>query len=345
MSKQNSSADQLFIRRAIELAARSPQADPNPRVGCVLVRDGKVLGEGWHKGAGTDHAEVAALKDAGDASGATAYVSLEPCNHTGRTGPCAQALIKAGVKRVRFAQPDPNPDATGGAETLQGAGVDVQGGLLAEEATRLNRYWTFSYLEGRPFVTWKVAATLDGRTAATDGTSQWITGESARADVHERRASAGAIAVGTGTVLADNPRLTTRHPDGSLAKRQPIRVVFGAREIPKNFNVYSDEAPTLFATQGIRAGLAKLSARGVHHLWLEGGANLAASFVREGLVDEVVCYLSGSLLGAGKPLIGDLGISTMADIKRLHITHVEQLDDDCLIILKPTDRKPCSQES
>ena len=322
------------MSRAIELASRGPQADPNPRVGCVLAKDGRVLGEGWHEGAGTDHAEVAALKEAGQVAGATAYVSLEPCNHTGRTGPCAQALIDAGVERVVYAQADPNPAATGGARTLRGAGIEVAGGLLAEHAEQVNRYWTFSYLNTRPFVTWKVAATLDGRTSALDGTSQWITGEAARADVHARRASAGAIAVGTGTVMADNPRLTTRLADGSLAKRQPIRAIFGSRAIPAGFNVRSPEAPTLFFSC-VDEGLTELTERGVHHVWLEGGANLAASFMARGLIDEVICYVSASLLGAGRPLIGDLGITTMSQIKRLHISSVEQLDDDVRIILTP----------
>ena len=220
---------EVCMDRALALAARSPLADPNPRVGCVLVTvDGRIVGEGWHRGAGTPHAEVVALRAAGsDAAGATAFVTLEPCNHQGRTGPCVQALLRAGVRRVVYGQTDPNRPAAGGAAALAAGGVDVLGGVRAGEATQLNEAWTFSVTRGRPFVTWKVAGTLDGRTAAADGTSMWITGPQAQLDVHRLRADCGAIVVGTGTVLADGPRLTVRSPDGRKAARQPVRVVVG----------------------------------------------------------------------------------------------------------------------
>src|SRR6476661_2688693 len=204
-----------WMRRALQLAASGPWPDPNPRVGCVVVAaDGTVVGEGFHHGAGTPHAEVEALRAAGEAArGATAYVTLEPCSHSGRTGPCTEALVAAGVARVVFAQSDPNPDAAGGAERLHAAGVQVSGGVLADEAADLNERWGRTVLLGRPLVTWKVATTLDGRSAAADGTSQWVTGEEARADVHGLRATRDAVLVGTGTALVDDPRLTVRMPD------------------------------------------------------------------------------------------------------------------------------------
>ena len=205
------------MRRAIALS-RTPGVPlgPNPRVGAVLLgADGATITEGYHRGAGSDHAEIDALRQAGPAArGATAVVTLEPCNHTGRTGPCAQALIEAGVRRVVYAQADDTRRARGGAATLRSAGIDVEGGVLAEEAAPTNRAWSFAAVHGRPFVTWKFAATLDGRSAAADGTSMWITGPQARADVHGRRSECDAVVVGTGTVLADNPRMTVRDAYG-----------------------------------------------------------------------------------------------------------------------------------
>jgi len=259
--------DRLQMGRALALASRSPAADANPRVGCVVVAaDGRVVGEGWHRGAGTPHAEVDARGHAGpDAAGATAYVTLEPCHHHGRTGPCSGALLRAGVRRVVYAQADPTALASGGAAALAASGVEVSGGVRADEATRLNEAWTFSVTQGRPFVTWKVAGTLDGRTAAVDGTSAWITGEQARRDVHRLRAECGAIVVGTGTVLGDDPRLTVRRPDGTPAPRQPLRVVVGRRPIPADARVRSPEAPTLLLDDDPEGVLARLHDRGVHH--------------------------------------------------------------------------------
>ena len=220
MSQLQDERDTALVRRALELAVLGPQADPNPRVGAVIVdRDGAVVGEGHHRGAGTPHAEVDALARAGErARGGTAYVSLEPCNHTGRTGPCARALLDAGVARVVHAQSDPGALTGGGADTLRAAGVEVVGGVLKDEALALNRAWTFAIVHGRPMVTWKFAATLDGRSAAADGSSAWITGPLARADVHDLRAECDAVLVGTGTVLADDPHLTVRHADGTAAR-------------------------------------------------------------------------------------------------------------------------------
>ncbi|HWJ09510.1 MAG TPA: bifunctional diaminohydroxyphosphoribosylaminopyrimidine deaminase/5-amino-6-(5-phosphoribosylamino)uracil reductase RibD, partial [Nocardioides sp.] len=213
------------MRRALALAA-SPGVPlhPNPRVGCVLLADdGTVVGEGFHHGAGTPHAEVEALRVAGDrARGATAVVTLEPCNHTGRTGPCAQALIAAGVRRVVIAQADPNPLASGGKETLEAAGIDVEAGLLADEAEEVNRAWSFAHRNGRPFVTWKFAATLDGRSAAADGTSRWVSSRAARLDTHRLRGECDVMVVGTNTVEVDDPELTVRDEVDEPLPHQPL---------------------------------------------------------------------------------------------------------------------------
>ena len=334
--------DEAYVRRAIALAGNSPLPDANPRVGAVLVSPtGEVVGEGWHHGAGTPHAEVEALRAAGTAArGATAYVSLEPCNHTGRTGPCARALLDADVARVVYAQPDPDPLAAGGAATLRAAGIEVRGGLLADEAEQVNRVWSSSVRLGRPVVTWKVAATLDGRTAAADGTSQWITSPDSRADVHRLRARCDAIVVGTGTALADDPHLTVRNPDGTLAERQPLRVVIGDRPVPSDAHLHSEQARTMFVSgHDPRQALTVLARAGVRHAWLEGGATLAAAFLREGLVDEVIAYLAPVLLGAGRPLVGDLGIATLADALRFELVDVTRVGTDVRLTLAPITKE------
>lgn len=326
------------MRRALALATRGPAADPNPRVGCVLLdRDGEVVGEGWHEGAGAPHAEVAALAEAGSgARGGTAIVTLEPCNHTGRTGPCSQALLHAGIARVVHAQSDPNPLASGGAATLRAAGVEVSGGLLADQATALNRTWTFAQQHGRPFVTWKFAATLDGFSAAADGTSQWITREPMRAAMLRRRAECGAVLVGTGTVLADDPRMTSRDEAGQLAERQPWRVVLGVRDIPPAARVRGDDGRFVhLAHRDPDRSLQEVRELGVHHVWLEGGPRLAAAFWRAGLVDEVIACIAPALLGTGRPATADLGIGTIADIARLTTTEVIHEGEDFALVLQP----------
>ena len=283
--------DVRAMRLALRAAGRGPAVDPNPRVGAVILDDqGDVAGIGHHRGSGTPHAEVAALAAAGDrARGGTAYVTLEPCDHVGRTGPCSRALVEAGIARVVYAQPDPNPAAAGGANTLRGSGIAVEEGLFAADARALNVTWTRAMELGRPVITWKYAATLDGRSAAADGTSQWITGAPARADVHERRAGCGAIVVGTGTALADDPRLTVRDAGGNLRGRQPLRVVVGLRDLPADAHLRDEQAPTLqLRTRDPHAVVAALHERGIRHAWLEGGPTLAAAFLRAGLVDEVL---------------------------------------------------------
>ncbi|GAA2478344.1 bifunctional diaminohydroxyphosphoribosylaminopyrimidine deaminase/5-amino-6-(5-phosphoribosylamino)uracil reductase RibD [Terrabacter carboxydivorans] len=323
-----------WMRRALQLAAAGPWPDPNPRVGCVLVApDGTVVGEGFHHGAGTPHAEIEALREAGDAArGATAYVTLEPCSHTGRTGPCADALVEAGVARVVFAQSDPNPDAAGGAERLHAAGVHVTGGVLADEAAAVNERWARTVELGRPLVTWKLASTLDGRSAAADGSSQWITGEAARADVHLLRATRDAVLVGTGTVLADDPRLTVRMPGGELAPDQPLRAVMGLREVPPVARLHDAPGSVVhLATRDPREALDLLWHRGVRDVWLEGGPTLAAAVLRAGLVDDVYAYVAPALLGAGRLAVDDLGIRSISDVRRLGLVDVAVVGGDVRI--------------
>lgn len=321
--------------RAIDLARSVDIPDgPNPRVGCVIVdREGRTVSEGVHRGAGTAHAEVDALAHAGAAArGATAIVTLEPCNHTGRTGPCSEALLAAGVARVVYAQADPHAIAAGGADRLRSAGIDVEGGLLAQEAAALNEAWTHAVTTGRPFVTWKVAASLDGRVAAPDGTSRWITGEAARAEVHHWRRRCDAIAVGTGTALADDPRLTARDAQGALVGRQPLRVVVGRSEIPTSARVLDASAPSLhLRTRDPAEALAALAQLEVRHLLLEGGPRLAAGFLAAGLIDEVVWYVAPMLLGAGSPAVADWGITTLGEGVRLRDVRVEQVGEDARI--------------
>jgi diaminohydroxyphosphoribosylaminopyrimidine deaminase/5-amino-6-(5-phosphoribosylamino)uracil reductase len=324
--------DTARMGRALELAGFGSPRDVNPRVG-ALVTDaaGAVVGEGYHRGAGTPHAEIDALRAAGAAArGGTAYVSLEPCSHTGRTPPCTDALIAAGVARVVFAQTDPNPVAAGGAARLEEAGLSVQAGLLAAEAEALNRTWSHLMRTGRPFVTWKFAATLDGRSAARDRTSRWITGPEARADSHAMRALCGAVIVGTGTVLADNPRLTVR--DADLPASPPLRVVIGTRPLPAGAHVLDGEAGTLvLTTHDIPLALEQLGKRGIHHALLEGGPTLASAFLRAGIVGEIIAYVAPALLGAGRGAIGDLGIDTIDKAVRLRISEVVLVGGDLRI--------------
>jgi diaminohydroxyphosphoribosylaminopyrimidine deaminase / 5-amino-6-(5-phosphoribosylamino)uracil reductase len=326
-----SDAERTAMLRALELAASPDVAlGPNPRVGCVLLGpDGTTVAEGFHRGAGTPHAEVAALTHAGDrARGATAVVTLEPCNHTGRTGPCAQALVQAGVVRVVFAQEDPNPVAAGGASALRSAGVDVACGLLAEEARQLNRAWTFAVRHRRPFVTWKFASTLDGRSAAADGTSRWVSSPAARRDTHRLRARCDAILVGTGTVLVDDPELSVRDDqDRALpGDRQLLRAVMGLRPVPADRRVRNDAARTVvLPTRDPHEALARLFELDRRHVLLEGGPTLAAAFLGAGLVDEVVGYVAPMLLGSGLATVADLGIGTIADALHLDLRDVTTL--------------------
>ena len=324
-----SDAERTAMLRALALAT-DPQAPlgPNPRVGCVLLDDtGRTIAEGFHRGAGTPHAEVAALSRAGAAArGATAVVTLEPCNHTGRTAPCAQALVAAGVRRVVIAQHDPNPVAAGGEATLRAAGVDVESGLLADRARAVNQAWTFAVQHRRPFVTWKLATTLDGRSAAADGTSRWISSPASRRDTHRLRAQCDVVLVGTGTVAVDDPQLTARDTAGRPLPRQPLRAVLGLRDLDPGRRVLDDSAETLrLRTRDPAEALASLFARDRQHVFLEGGPTVAAAFLRAGLVDEVVAYVAPALLGAGRAAVGDLGVTSIGQARRFDVADVTVL--------------------
>ena len=337
-----SQVEQAAMRRAIALAHDAlGNTSPNPNVGCVILdADGQVAGEGFTAPAGGPHAEVRALAAAGArARGGTAVVTLEPCNHTGRTGPCTRALLAAGIARVVIGVPDPNPLAAGGADTLRSAGVDVALGVLAPEARDAMLGWLTAEGRGWPFVVWKFAATLDGRSAAADGTSKWITSAEARADVHRLRGAVDAIIAGSGTILADDPHLTVRDPDGRLRARQPLRVVVdGSGRTPAQARVNDAAAPTWIVTAaGGRVDpqkmLEELFGRGVRTALLEGGPTLAGVFLRLGLVDRVVAYVAPKLLGAGPAALGDAGIGTIADAISLNIVDIVKIGPDVRLTL------------
>lgn len=396
---------------AIGLARRGPLTGPNPRVGCVVLAPSEstdarpdaaprpVLAVGWHEGAGTPHAEAAAIASARgrgvDLTGATAVVTLEPCDHTGRTGPCSEALIAAGVGEVRYAVADPNPVATGGARRLREAGVRVVGPLesapgdtstpaspssvppghppdgapsprpaswTAGPAHDLIRVWATSVRLGRPYVTLKLAASLDGRVAARDGSSRWITSAESRAHAHAFRTQVDAIAVGTGTALADDPSLTARpEPLGTgtpardaqapSAPHQPLRVIVGNREVPGGARLRSPDGGELvhLRTHDPAAVLAALHEREVRHVLVEGGPTLASAFLAAGLVDEVHAYVAPVLLGAGPTAVHDLGIGSIGQALRLEPRETRALGPDVLIVADlgapTTDTAPPRQES
>ncbi|WP_345801816.1 bifunctional diaminohydroxyphosphoribosylaminopyrimidine deaminase/5-amino-6-(5-phosphoribosylamino)uracil reductase RibD [Microbacterium sp. AZCO] len=332
-------AEERAMRRALAIARNGPRGI-NPQVGAVLLSTaGDVLAEGWHRGASTPHAEVDALSKLapGAARGATAVVTLEPCNHTGRTGPCADALIAAGVARVVYAVDDPGDHSSGGGDKLRQAGVDVERGLLGDEGRRLLESWLTVQSLGRPHVTVKWAQSLDGRAAAADGTSQWITGPEARADVHRRRARADAIVAGTGTVLADDPALTARDAEGALLPHQPVPVVLGVRGVPEDAAVRRHPLPFLqYSGDDLRAALADLRERGIQSVFVEGGPTIASAFVREGLADEVLAYVAPVLLGGDRLALGDIGVASIDEGRRLQVAAIERLGDDLLIVATPS---------
>lgn len=333
------------MRRALELAARGPALGVNPQVGCVLLSPaGEIVAEGWHRGAGTAHAEVDALSrlpEPASAKGLTAVVTLEPCNHTGRTGPCTEALIAAGVARVVFAIADPGKHSGGGRTRLREAGVEVIDGVLADEANEFLHPWLVATRIERPFVTVKWASSLDGRAAAADGSSQWITGPESRKHVHEERARHDAILVGTGTVLADDPELTARGDGGHLLPEQPLPVVIGERAVPTAARLRSHPRGLVeTGTRDVAAVLAELYSRGIRRAYVEGGPTIASEFVRLGLVDEYSIYLGAVLLGGPRTVIGELGIASIADARRLRITNVERLGADVHITARPEAGAP-----
>ncbi|MCU1689093.1 MAG: diaminohydroxyphosphoribosylaminopyrimidine deaminase [Jatrophihabitantaceae bacterium] len=327
----------LELARALGDSVRG-RTSPNPPVGAIILdAHGEVVGSGATQPAGLAHAEVMALAQAGArARGGTAIVTLEPCAHTGRTGPCTGALLAAGIARVVYSVADPDPIASGGGEVLALAGIDVEGGLdAARTAAGALGPWLFAMAQGRPYVTWKFAATLDGRIAAADGTSRWITGPEARADVHRLRDVVDAVVVGSATVLADDPQLTVRTPDGGLAPgRQPLRVVMDRRgRVPDTARIFDGSAPTLsLAAAAPRFALKALYDHGARHVLLEGGATLAGSFLEAGCVDRVVAYLAPTLLGAGPTALGPSGIDTIADALKLEDVSVEVFGRDVRIV-------------
>jgi diaminohydroxyphosphoribosylaminopyrimidine deaminase/5-amino-6-(5-phosphoribosylamino)uracil reductase len=359
-------ADFAHMRRALELAERGLfTTTPNPRVGCVLVRDGAVLGEGWHERAGGPHAEVAALADARarghDPRGATAYVTLEPCNHTGRTPPCTDAVIAAGLARVVVAALDPNPQAAHGAARLSAAGIAVEAGLLAEAAAELNVGFMSRMTRGRPWVRLKAAASLDGRTALAGGESQWITGEAARADGHRWRARACAVLTGIGTVLQDDPRLDVR---AVATPRQPRRVIVDRHaQTPVDARVL-DGGNAIIVTNGarnprwpsgvdvlalpdadgrvdLRALMRELADRGVNELHAEAGGKLNGALLGAGVVDELLLYLAACLLGdpaRGMAEFAGGGLARLDDRVPLSIHALDRVGGDLRVIARIVEK-------
>ena len=311
------------MREAIELSLSSDVfRSANPRVGCVIVDSaGTIVGRGWHRGAGTDHAEVMALREAGQlALGATAVVTLEPCAHTGRTGPCASALANAGIARVVYACDDPFPPASGGGDFLRAQGIEVMSGVLAAEAEHANRAWFHVRRTGRPLVTAKMAVSLDGRVADSSGGPTPITGASARAYVHAQRQVADAIVVGTGTVLADDPHLTARTPDGELADRQPLRVVVGCTPIAPTSRVLDSAAESLvIRSRDLADVIDALTEREVQHVILEGGPRLMAAFLEQGLVDEITWFVAPTLIGDGPVALPPLPIPVEVQVRAVSV--------------------------
>ncbi len=328
--------DDAMARAIAESFTAMGKSSPNPPVGAVILGErGEVLARGHTQAPGGAHAEVMALRSAGaTARGATAVVTLEPCNHAGRTGPCAQALIDAGVARVVYAVPDPNPTAAGGAGALRAAGVEVVAGIGATDAAAGPlRAWLHRWRTGRPLVIAKTAATLDGRIAAPDGSSRWITGAAARADAHAMRAGLDAIVVGTGTVLADDPALTARTADGSLRDHQPTRIVLGRRTIPATAQVFDDRAPTRVVASHDPADVLAAVPDALTVL-VEGGPQVIGAFLAAGLVDEVHAYLAPTLLGAGANAVDDVTVTTLAQAHRFELVDVTRLDDDVRLTLR-----------
>ena len=348
------------MAHALQLAARGLfTTTPNPRVGCVIVKDGRIVGEGWHQRAGTPHAEIHALAEAGDAArGATAYVTLEPCSHHGKTPPCAEALILAGVARVVAAMSDPNPlVAGGGIDMLTLAGIEAEVGLMEHEARALNPGFISRMTRQRPWVRLKTASTLDGKTALANGASQWITGEAARADVQHLRARACAILTGSGTVLADNPRMNVRDID---IGRQPLRVMVdsalrtppdtailpaliachhaepAARGALEQAGAEVVELPGADNRVDLSALLALLAQRGINELHVEAGAALNGALLAAGLVDEWVAYMAPVAVGDdARGLFAQPALTALADAARFKLTDVRQLGGDLRLTLLP----------
>lgn len=326
------------MRLAIQQADKVKGATyPNPPVGAVILdRDGEVAGVGATEPPGGPHAEVLALRRAGErAAGGTAVVTLEPCNHHGRTPPCVDALVAAGISTVVFAVADPDAIAAGGAARLADTGLTVTAGVLADAvAGGPLREWLHKERTGSPHLTWKFATSVDGRSAAADGSSQWITSEAARADVHRRRRVADAIVVGTGTVFVDDPVLTARLPDGTLADRQPLRVVVGEREISHEARVLNDDSRTMvIRTHDPHEVIKALSDR--TDVLLEGGPTLAGAFLRAGVINRILAYVAPILLGGPITAVDDVGVLSIAHAQRWRFDGIEPIGPDVLLSLIP----------
>ncbi len=323
---------ELHMKRAIALARSVDLSrDINPRVGAIVVNaNGDVVGEGVHHGSGTAHAEMVAVQQAGtSAKGSTVYVTLEPCNSTGMQGPCSVGLIEAGVARVVYGQTDPHRAMAGGAEQLRNAGIDVISHIELHDCEALNSTWNFAQLNGRPWVTWKTATSLDGFIAAVDGTSKWITGDLAREQVQNLRAHVGAIVTGTGTVLADNPALTVR---ANSADQQPLRIVVGSRTIPADFQVMQGDRPAILMDADLNHALRTLwHEYKIHSVMLEAGAGLSSSAWKLGLIDEVYWFQAPVIMGTGIPALADIGVSTIQDARRFNDASVDRVGLDLVI--------------
>ncbi|MCP3999570.1 MAG: bifunctional diaminohydroxyphosphoribosylaminopyrimidine deaminase/5-amino-6-(5-phosphoribosylamino)uracil reductase RibD [Gammaproteobacteria bacterium] len=367
-----SAEDYRYMADALRLARLGLYTtDPNPAVGCIIVNlEGEVVGQGWHERAGMLHAEPLALLQAGAAAAdATAYVTLEPCSHHGRTPPCADQLIQAGIKRVVYAAEDPNPIVSGaGAQRMRAAGIEVDGGILASEADELNRGYVQRMVTGRPWVRSKIAVSLDGRTALANGESQWITGEQARADVHRWRACSSAVLTGSGTVLADDPSLNAR-PEGISHFTQPLRVVLDSGlRTPVTAKLFQTEGPVLIChcsddslrldaltakgaellrvpghgpgEVALESMLEKLAERGINDVWLEAGALLNGAFLNDDLIDELIVYQAGSILGdSSQGMFGIEPLKSMKARKQFDLTDVCRIGDDVRLTWRPELKK------
>ena len=354
-----------FMARALQLAERGLYTtDPNPRVGCVIVKNDEIIGEGWHQRAGEGHAEVNALNDAGNnAKDADCYVTLEPCSHTGRTPPCADALIKAGVKRVFIAMQDPNPRVVGqGISKLEKAGIAVVSGILSQQAEALNPGFCMRMRSGRPYIRTKIAMSVDGRTAMASGESQWITGDAARQDVQKLRARSSAILTGSGTVLADDPALTVR-PEGDWypaeqAVRQPLRVIVDSQlQTPKTAQILADKTKVLIATASeqldnelaetisiaddnqqvdLAVLMAELAQREINEVMVEAGSILNGALLEAGLIDELIIYMAPKLMGdSAKGLFHLPELQSMAQNIELKISDIRAVGQDWRITAMP----------
>ena len=357
-----SADDARFMARALVLARQGLwTTDPNPRVGCVIVNQGEIVGEGWHQFAGEAHAEVHALKAAGEkARGGTAYVTLEPCNHQGRTPPCSEALIRQGLRRVVAAMEDPNPLVAGkGLQRLQEAGIITQSGLLAEDAENLNPGFVQRMRTGKPWIRSKIGMSLDGRTAMASGESQWITGAEARQDVHRLRARASAIVTGSGTLLADNPAMTARPAETHQPLTQPVRVLLdsqlrcprsarfflepGSHQVLTLQNPHPEHAASTHRLPASAKGGIELAAvtkwlgqQGFNEVLFECGATLNGALLASGLVDEWIIYMAPQVLGSeGRGLFQLPGLERLADAPRLHLVECRQIGQDLRLTLRP----------